>query len=556
MKKYILKFWPVLILLLLSSLTVWPLFLPGYFSHHDDLQVMRIFEMRKCFLDLQIPCRWVPDMGYGNGFPLYNYYSVFPYYIGAALSFFLGYIWAAKMLFFIPLILGGVSMYILGKELFGKPAGFVAGVLYLFAPYRALDSYVRGAVAESFAIAIIPLVFYFILQFIRRKSLLNFLAVSISFWVFLLNHNIMTMLFVSVLFIWVIICFLMENCKNFIPLVFSLILGFGLAAFFILPAFFEQSLIQTDTLTRFDLDFRVHFVTVSQLFFNRVWGYGASVLGPNDTLSFQLGWPHWWLVCVSSLAWVVMFSKFRKKQYIVPAAFFLAIFVLSIFMTHNKSAFIWEKIGILRFTQFPWRLLSLAIFSASILGGFTLLIFKGVVQKMLTIVIVVATVFLNWNFFTPEIFFPNMTDSEKLSGTAWETQQRAGILDYLPKTAYEPKEPAPKSPTITSGKAEITNFKNQSNKWQFQVDVLEQTNIEIPVFDFPNWQVIVNNQKYQHSHENFLGRISISLKEGDYKVEGNFKNTPIRSFSNAISLISLISILIFAFYGKTKKTFN
>lgn len=100
MRKVLVNNWPVLLLMLLSLFIVWPLLLPGYFSHHDDLQVMRIFEMRKCFQDLQIPCRWVPDMGYGNGFPLFNFYGVFPYYLGAILSFIFGYIGSAKILFF------------------------------------------------------------------------------------------------------------------------------------------------------------------------------------------------------------------------------------------------------------------------------------------------------------------------------------------------------------------------------------------------------------------------------------------------------------------------
>src|SRR3990167_687683 len=131
----------LILIILLAGFIVWPIFMPGYFSHHDDLQVMRIFEMRRCFADLQIPCRWVPDMGFGNGFPLFNFYGVLPYYIGALLSFCFGYIGAAKVLFFIPLVLGGISMYLLGTETFReKKAGILAGVLYLFAPYRALDS--------------------------------------------------------------------------------------------------------------------------------------------------------------------------------------------------------------------------------------------------------------------------------------------------------------------------------------------------------------------------------------------------------------------------------
>ena len=55
---------------------------PGYFSMHDDIQVMRLYQMERCFQDGQLPCRWVPDMGAGYGHPLYNYHPVFPYYLG------------------------------------------------------------------------------------------------------------------------------------------------------------------------------------------------------------------------------------------------------------------------------------------------------------------------------------------------------------------------------------------------------------------------------------------------------------------------------------------
>ncbi len=95
------KKFDLILIFTLSVFIIWPLFLPGYFSHHDDLQVMRIFEMRQCFIDFQIPCRWVPDMGYGNGFPLFNYYGVFPYYLGAILSFIFGFILSV----FIPIFI-------------------------------------------------------------------------------------------------------------------------------------------------------------------------------------------------------------------------------------------------------------------------------------------------------------------------------------------------------------------------------------------------------------------------------------------------------------------
>ena len=92
------KYWPLLLIFGLSFLVTWPFLKSGYFSHQDDLQVIRIFEMRRCFTDLQIPCRWVPDMGWGNGFPLFNFYGVSPYYLGSILSYLVGFINASKIL--------------------------------------------------------------------------------------------------------------------------------------------------------------------------------------------------------------------------------------------------------------------------------------------------------------------------------------------------------------------------------------------------------------------------------------------------------------------------
>ncbi|MCL5785031.1 MAG: 6-pyruvoyl-tetrahydropterin synthase-related protein [Patescibacteria group bacterium] len=561
MKELIAKNWTVFVLCLLFSLIIWPLFLPGYFSHHDDLQVMRIFEMRRCFADLQLPCRWVPDMGYGNGFPLFNYYNPLAYYIGGVLSFALGFIGASKTLFFIPLVLGGISMYLLVRELSGNLSGLVAALLYSFAPYRALDFYVRGDIAEGFALALIPMVFYFILRLIRQKTTFNFLGTVIFWSTFLISHNIMVLLFIPPLLIWIVYWLAINRLRNLPAVSLSLILGFGLAAFFLIPAFVEKSLVQIDTLTQGDLNYRAHFITLNQLFFSRFWGYGASVLGPNDTISFQVGWPQWWVAAGSLVAIILrLLSLLNKKiiasvnrNQVILIMLLFSLFAGSLFMTHNKSAFIWEKISILSYVQFPWRFLSVAIFSSSILGGFLILVFKGKLRYLIAISIIFLTAILNWNFFRPEKFYPLMTDQEKLSGMQWATQQKASVMDYLPETAHKPKEIAADKPLVVSGRAEISDFINKSNQWQFQVTADQPTDIEVPVFDFPNWQVKVNGIEVPHSHQNQLGRISLNLEPGHYLVGGVFADTSWRRFSNIISIFSFIVLVFIYLYENLKK---
>jgi uncharacterized membrane protein len=304
-------------------------------------------------------------MGYGNGYPLFNFYGVLPYYIGAIASFVFGYIGATKFIFFLPLVFAGVGMYFLAKEIFGKVPGFVAAVLFLFAPYRAVDVYVRGAVGESFGIALIPFVFYFFLKLIRTKDRKYFVTTAITTAAFLVSHNIMTMIFTPIIAAWVLFWLWLEKWKGFRIAFEALFLSFGLSAFFLLPAFLEKGLVQTDTLIREYYDFRAHYAAVYQLFTDRFWDIGGSEPGIKDRLSFQIGWPHWWLVAGAAI--LALFKKNKNRKL---AALLILIFVMSVFMIHNQSGFIWERIKILAYVQFPWRFLSIVIVVASLAGGY------------------------------------------------------------------------------------------------------------------------------------------------------------------------------------------
>lgn len=536
MKKFLSNNWQILVVIALGLATAWPIFMPGYFSHHDDLQVIRIFEMRKCFGDLQIPCRWAPDMGWGNGFPLFNYYSATPYYLGALLSYALGYVGAAKALFFIPILVGALGMYFLAKELFDKTAALVPATLYIFLPYRALDTYVRGAVAESFALAVIPFIFYFALKLTKSPNIWNFLGLTVSLFTLLTSHNIMSMFFVPILIIWAMYWLIITKFKNFKQVILAFILAFGLSAFFIIPAYIEKDLVQVDTLTISHLDYRVHFVAVKQLF-ERFWGYGSSVQGIDDGISFQIGWPHWWLVALSFLAVIV--NKKRKNIFIFT--FLFLIFNLAVYMTHNKSSFIWEAIPILKYVQFPWRFLAVAGFAASLMSGF----FAR--KKALAALIIIVAVLLNFNYFKPEKFYPNIVDGDKLTGKLWEEQQRGGILDYLPKTASEPKEPAPLLPIVRFGEAEVGSFVNKSNSWEFKAKAKTVSLIEVPVFDFPGWEV-----NYPHK-TGIIGRITVDLPAGEHTIKGELKNTPIRAYANIATIVSFILLVALSIYELVSK---
>lgn len=537
-KKALNIYYPFLVLLLSGLLVSIPLLNSGYFSHQDNLHIIRIYEMRQCFSDFQIPCRWVSNMGWGNGMPLFNFYAPLTYYVAGLLSFFVGFVGASKILFFLSLTLGSVGIYLLVKELTDKQSALVSSVLYMFAPYKALDIYVRGALTESFALAIIPFVFYFgyMAVVVDRKK---YPLLTLSLFFFLITHNIMTVIFTPVVLLWLFYWQYSQKFNNFKLLLISLAISFGLSSFFLIPAFLEKGLVQTESLTRFELDYRANFLSVKQLFFDRLWGYGTSIPGPEGGMNFQIGWPHWILVVFS----IVSFIFIKNKKLKLLTVFYTLLFLISVFMTHNKSTFIWERIPLLQFFQFPWRFLSLSIFSSSILSGLFIYLFRGKIKTILSFSIIISSLLLNYSYFKPKELF-RVNDNDLLSGKLWDDQKKGALLDYLPKTALEPREAASNNPIVVSGKAEINNFINRSNKFTFNILITEDAKLEMPIFYFPDWQVYINEQKYISNHDNILGRISFDLPQGSYNVLGILKNTPLRSFANLISFVSLIVFLI------------
>ena len=126
---------------------------PGvYWNMHDDMQMIRLLEMDKCLQDGQIPCRWTPDLGFGYGYPLFNFYPPLPSAV-AQVFHWLGfsYMYSIKASAMLLILLSALTMYLLAKELSGPIGGFLAGLFYTYAPYRAVNIFVRGAFNEAWA---------------------------------------------------------------------------------------------------------------------------------------------------------------------------------------------------------------------------------------------------------------------------------------------------------------------------------------------------------------------------------------------------------------------
>jgi len=553
----------ILLILLISLPTYFNLLKPGYFSMHDDIQVIRQYEMEKCFLDGQLPCRWAPQMGLDYGQPMFNYYSVFPYYFGEVFRLFgFSFIGTIKILFLLSLLLSGIFMYCFSKEFFGRYGGILSAVLFLYGPYHAVDIFVRGALSENWGIAFFPLIFLSVYKLIKEEKVTWFLLTIISFCGLFLSHNIMSLIFTPFAVVWGLYWTVsLKKTNNPFKFLLALLWSLGLSAFYVIPAFLEKNLINTEWLTTNYYNFQNHFANKFQLLFSRFWGYGASA-GINSQMSFQIGWPHWWIVGFIVLFLFYLLLNKRNLKFAGPVMFFISLFFISVLFTHQKSLFFWNLIPVLSFVQFPWRFLGLVLFSSSFISGSIFLLLtnhrRENIKKYLLSILTITTVILNWSYFRPEKYFPKMNDNIKLSGLELKRAESSAVLDYLPTTVkLIPKEIAPELPVVDTGKAWVSEYKKRSNFWRFSIDVSENNpaKIKIPIFDFPQWQILIDQKQISYSSDED-GMIVISVSPGKHTVVGWFRNTPIRNYANAFSLISFIALLFYYFYKDRKNEEN
>jgi len=546
-KKIIFSWWFLVLILTLPTFV--GLFKSGYFPMHDDISAMRLLEMDKCFADGQIPCRWVPDMGFGYGYPQFNYYAPLPYYIMEVFHLGgLGYLDSVKAGFILSFVLSGVGMYLLGKSLWGKSGGFVSALFYAYLPYRAVDAFVRGAVGELYAFAILPFVFLVCKNTLNGDKKAK-LLLALSTAALLTSHNITSMIILPFLIGWIVFIIVNQKLrllpdfrKRIIDLIVGFIWGFGLSAFFTLPAFFERNLVHIETLTGGYFNYLAHFVSLGQLLFSNYWGYGTSEAGPWDEASFTIGLFHWGTALLAVI--VAYILKSRKKIPLV--LFWIVCGIVSAFMAHSRSTFIWKALPFTSFIQFPWRFLLLSgFFFSTAVGAISLFFPKGAKKMLYVSLISIVLILFYAGIFKPSKWI-KITDAEKFSGDSWQRQQTVSIFDYLPIDVTEgPKAAAPESPLVLSGQGEVANWQKGTNWQKGKIKVYEKARVELPVYYFPGWGVTANNIAQKINYENKLALISVDLEQGEYEMEARLKNTPIKTAGNMITLIMLMAIPIY-----------
>ncbi len=550
--------------LLLTAALLWPLFYAPFFNMQDDEQLIRLYEMKVCLIDFQIPCRWVPDLGAGMGYPLFNFYAPLAYYIGAIIYLITNnLLFSAKSMYGIAFIGAYIFMYLAGRKLWGNTGGFLSAVLYIFVPYHALNFYVRGAMGEMWGMMFFPAIFWAILRLKERQSLLNCALLALTFGLLIISHNLSALLFFPVLIaLFLIQLKFVTAGKKYLLLGSSgIILGLLLSAFYWLPAMVEKDLTWVETTTVGYFSYSEHFKGLRKLFLDNSWKYGNSIRevpgGEKDGMSYQIGTVHLLVMILAVIG--IYLNRNKQKFQIFIAALLLLVILAGIFMIHPRSQFIWDLLKPqIRYVQFPWRFLLLISFSVSLLGGGVVGLWQKIAPKYLvlgSLILVWGIVAFNTGFFMPDKYLYH-TEQQWLSGDLWKLQQRKAILDYLPRSAAEaPAAVIDKDYDILTGKARVSNFKSGSNWFSLEADVYSHTILRIYNYDFPTWRVTVDGNPAEIDVKNNLGLITLLLGEGNHQIEGKLTDSPVRQLGNLLTVIGLILLFSLEILGisKTRK---
>ncbi|HID34238.1 MAG TPA: hypothetical protein EYP25_06655, partial [Anaerolineae bacterium] len=320
------SFWTAL---LLTIFAIAPLLRPGYFwaAHDARHDVYFILQYNITWNEGVLFPRWSPDWAFGYGYPFFNIYAPGATFLGTLLyrTLHLSLENAVKATFIVTLLISAWGMWLFVRDWLDERAALVAAAAYVYAPYHLLDVYVRAAMAENLALALLPLSLWAVRRAVFRPGPLTIALTALTYAAIHLSSNLVALLFTPVLGLYLLFLACRRLASEKPPLFSSaslrpfsfprgklcvrrllapaagLVLGVALAAFFILPALLESKFVNREQWYGGYYDFHDHFVYFAQLFDPR-WGFGISTPGPNDPLSYQLGLA---LVVLAALAgWV------------------------------------------------------------------------------------------------------------------------------------------------------------------------------------------------------------------------------------------------------------
>lgn len=423
--------------------------------------IIRLAAFHQTLHQGQFPVRYLFSLNHGYGYPVLNFLYPLPFYFGEVIHHLgLGFIDTIKTLFILSFLLSAGSMYLLVSRKWGTWPAFIAALFYTYAPYRIFDVYHRGSLGEAVAFIFIPLVFYFVET--------NLPLAALTFAALICSHNTLAFMISPLILLFTLRK--LSLSKTFIFFTLTL----GLSAFFWFPALYDLKYTRA-SVTQVS-DFTRYFLTTEN--FLPLVG----LLTPASLILVTTNLP---LIIVS---------------------------LTSLFLSSPYSSSIWLHSPLPQLVQFPWRFLSVTVFSTALLLGFA-----SHKIKWWPFNLILAGAILLLSLPVIKVIPLNKTDDYYSTNDATTTVQN----EYMPIW-------------IKSDPAVATDQK---------YIYLNPTTIRINEVYFPGLKIYVDGSETNFNFKN-SGYPEFSVAPGGHQIKSIFSETSPRQIADLISLFALILLLI------------
>ena len=540
-----------ILLLVASSCTANLLIRHGLPVAHD--MVFHLFQADQFNLSIaggSIRPRWAISANNGYGSPNFIFYAPAGYYLASLFhSLIPSTIISVILAIWSSFFFSGLTMFLAARKLFGREGSLLSAMLYQLLPFHLVNLYTRGAYSELCAYVWYPLIIMFLYETLSsRRSAIAPACLSLSYAGLILTHLVSGFMMTLAALFLVLYNGVFGRCrKGSLPAAVSLVIGLGIAAFYLLPVIFERKFVQIDYLFNYIFsDYRHNF-----LFSPGTYAATRSTFLYNAlhlTVIFE---------AMLFLALVVLVSRRDRGPEQRPEIGALScIFIGALFLTTPLSAPLWAHFSSFATLQFPWRWVSVMELSLCLLVGAAYsernlfrLFPAGIMARAATYCIITLSVvshilIARSSDVHPEKFLESILDPELA------VRYRNLPKEYTPVWATDlekllTEENAGKV-SLLSGRAEHRVMEWQPEKRIVGVKAATPVLMRIRTFYYPGWEADIDGRKTGIDVEAKTGAMLITVPQGGHTVTVHFGETPLRVISGYLSLASCLLLVFYA----------
>ncbi|HXW56195.1 MAG TPA: 6-pyruvoyl-tetrahydropterin synthase-related protein [Candidatus Cybelea sp.] len=534
----------LLLIALAATAVVAPMFFLGDASGHDfQFHVASWTDVAGQWHQGIVYPRWAEWANWGYGEPRFIFYPPASWILGAGLGVLLPWRAAPAVYIWLTLLASGLAFWALAREYLSSNEAQAAGVFFAVNPYNLALVYYRSDFAEMLAVAMLPLLVLGVLRVLRdgwrRVPLLAFALAG----VWLSNAPAAVVATYSVAVLLVTASVTERTVRPLFAGGTAIAAGFALAAFYILPAAFEQQWVQIKEAVSPSLRPQQNFLFTHRadpefLLFN--WKISGLALGT-----------------ILLAAILAVFVARRRAEFPRVWRTLIALGSASVFMMFPLSRTLWRFLPKLEFVQFPWRWLSslavvYAFFAGAALRGHRRRWILWMSIGVLVGGMATAMAFDTWwdtddaitiadwvhaglGYEGTDEYAPIGTDRYELPGINSDSEQPPDRA-LPPAAEYDPaSESIVPSP----------DFHVTVKRWTAEHRVLltftaKPIDVSLRLLSYPAWSAQIDHRAVPLSTVPGTGEILLPLPAGEHEIELEFQRTWDRTAGGLISIATAL----------------